>query len=56
MHPLSMSVQHNIQRVMEFLLSHRLLLDKVPDGADDELGRQKHELYQKTKTLLGLFW
>ena len=53
--PLQQSVQDNIQRVMEFLLSTKLLLENAPDGSTP-IDQDKVALYQKTKTALGLFW
>ena len=59
--PLQQSIQDNIQRVMEFLLSQKLLLEKVPEENSGESGnnvvlRAKVHLYSKTKQALGLFW
>ena len=54
--PLQQSIQDNIQRVMEFLLSQKLLLERVPEGDESAVSRAKVQLYSKTKVALGLFW
>ena len=41
---------------MEFLLCQKLLLEHTPDGDDSSVSRAKVQLYNKTKTALGLFW
>ena len=44
---------------MEFLLSQKLLLEKVPENSGENVNvvvRAKVQLYNKTKQALGLFW
>ena len=52
---LQQSIQDNIQRVMEFLLTQRLLLQSSDDQGN-AVAQAKVKLYQKTKVALGLFW
>ena len=52
---LQQSIQDNIQRVMEFLLAQRLLLQSSDDQGNS-VAQAKVKLYQKTKVALGLFW
>ena len=53
--PLQQAIQENIQRVMEFLITQKLLLEEVSSDAS-QIESQKHELYTKSKEVIGAFW
>ena len=54
--PLQQAIQENIQRVMEFLLTQKLLIEEEVGADASAIETQKHELYAKSKEVIGVFW